>query len=61
MFRSDAMPPSIREAVPDLILPDFASVAAGLVGTGAGGERIEAEVAALVAHQARYCEMVQPN
>lgn len=30
----------------------YASVAAGLVGTGAGGERIEAEVAALVAHQA---------
>lgn len=30
----------------------YASVAAGLVGTGAGGERIEAEVAALVSHQA---------
>ena len=30
----------------------YASVAAGLVGTGAGGERIEAEVAALVAHRA---------
>jgi conjugative relaxase-like TrwC/TraI family protein len=30
----------------------YAAVAAGLVGTGAGGERIEAEVAALVANQA---------